>query len=333
MRSDQSGTELELLTGTGGDAKDADAATPPQKLSPRATQSIFKHVKQIPALFATVAFLAVLCFPGELELDAVPVPAARRCLAILVCVSTLWATEAIPLYVTSLLVPLLTVATGALLPASSDCPPGDKNCISARFAPHPTHLAAKEICGQFFEPTVLLFLAGFSIGAALEKHRISQMIASLLLRPFGNKPENVLLGIMLLGMFLSMWISNIPASVLCVSLSQAIVHQLPAGDPYAKALLLGIAFRCARRAAAPASHPHRPTRPLPVMAAAAAAAQQQHRGDDDAHRLAAERDRLRLVRPGAAPAPAPARAVPRFNAPPSGSRRRRRRLRGGAGLA
>jgi len=68
------------------------------------------------------------------------------------------------------------------------------------------------------------------------------MIASVLLRPFGNKPENVLLGIMLLGMFLSMWISNIPASVLCVSLSQAIVHQLPSGDPFAKALLLGIAF-------------------------------------------------------------------------------------------
>jgi phosphate transporter len=155
----------------------------------------------------------------------------------------LWATEAIPLYVTSLLVPLLTVATGALLPASQDCATGDKACIMARFAPYPTHLAAKEICGQFFEPTVLLFLAGFSIGAALEKQRISHMIASVVLRPFGNRPENVLLGIMLLGMFLSMWISNIPSSVLCVSLSQAIVHQLPSGDPYAKALLLGIAFR------------------------------------------------------------------------------------------
>ena len=67
---------------------------------------------------------------------------------------------------------------------------------------------------QFFDPTVLLFMAGFSIGAVLEKQRISNMIASVLLRPFGNKPENVMLGIMSLGMFLSMWISNVPSSVL-----------------------------------------------------------------------------------------------------------------------
>ena len=39
-----------------------------------------------------------------------------------------------------------------------------------------------------------------------------------------------------------MWISNVPSSVLCVSIALPIIHQLPAGDPFAKALLLGIAF-------------------------------------------------------------------------------------------
>jgi hypothetical protein len=39
-----------------------------------------------------------------------------------------------------------------------------------------------------------------------------------------------------------MWISNVPSSVLCVSIALPIVHQLPSGDPFAKALLLGIAF-------------------------------------------------------------------------------------------
>jgi phosphate transporter len=243
MRHDQSGVELDLLN-----AAEA-TSNPSAKASPRSNSSVVqiptlgKGVKHVPAILSIVFFFAILNFPGEMELNGSPVPAARRCLAILVCVSTLWASEAIPLYVTSLLVPLLTVGTGALLPPSVSCKDSDKACLESRFAAYPTQLAAKEICSQFFEPTVLLFLAGFSIGAALEKHRISQMIANLLLRPFGNKPENVLLGIMLLGMFLSMWISNIPASVLCVSLSQAIVHQLPAGDPYAKALLLGVAFR------------------------------------------------------------------------------------------
>jgi phosphate transporter len=177
-----------------------------------------------------------------MELDGAPVPAAKRCLAILVCVSTLWATEAIPLYITSLLIPILTVATQALLPASISCAAKDVKCQQQRFTPLSAPVSAKEICGQFFDPTVLLFMAGFSIGAVLEKFRISNMIASLLLKPFGNKPENVLLGIMSLGCFLSMWISNVPSSVLCVSLAQPIINQLPQRDPYAKALLIGIAI-------------------------------------------------------------------------------------------
>ena len=243
MRSEQ-GLELELL-GSG----QPNGETSASKMSPRGaiqgtTAALFRGVKLVPLCIAALAFLVVLRFPLELTLDGVDVPAAKRCLAILICVSTLWSTEAIPLYVTSLLIPLLTVGTGALLPPPGPpCAANDEACKAARFAPYAPQLAAKEVCGQFFEPTVLLFLAGFSIGAALEKQRISHMIASVLLRPFGNKPENVLLGIMFLGMFLSMWISNIPASVLCVSLSQAIVHQIPANDPYAKALLLGIAFR------------------------------------------------------------------------------------------
>jgi di/tricarboxylate transporter len=122
-------------------------------------------------------------------------------------------------------------------------------CKQARFVPLASPLAAKEICGQFFDPTVLLFMAGFSIGAVLEKFRLSNMIASLLLKPFGNRPENVLLGIMSLGCFLSMWISNVPSSVLCVSLAQPIVNQLPQRDPYAKVLRqLLLSLRCCARA-------------------------------------------------------------------------------------
>jgi di/tricarboxylate transporter len=61
--------------------------------------------------------------------------------------------------------------------------------------------------------TVLVLMSGFSIGAVLEKLRLSNLIASLVLKPFGNRPKNVLLGIMSLGCFLSMWISNVPSSV------------------------------------------------------------------------------------------------------------------------
>ena len=212
--------------------------SPGRLKGPPASSPTFK-LKQV--MLATFLFLSILGYGGEMEHEGSPVPAAKRCLAILVCVSALWATEAIPLYVTSLLIPILTVATQALLPSSAKCADTDVQCKGMKFTPLAAPLAAKEICGQFFDPTVLLFMAGFSIGAVLEKYRLSNMIASLLLKPFGNKPENVLLGIMSLGCFLSMWISNVPSSVLCVSLAQPIINQLPQRDPYAKALLLGIA--------------------------------------------------------------------------------------------
>jgi phosphate transporter len=97
-----------------------------------------------------------------MELDGLPVPAARKCLGILICVSTMWATEAVPHYVTSLLIPMLVVSTGTLLPPKGkDCSLRDKACLAERYKPYPPHEAAKEITGQFFDPTVLLFMAGF----------------------------------------------------------------------------------------------------------------------------------------------------------------------------
>jgi hypothetical protein len=184
-------------------AKASRDVSPARPKSPPAVTPTFKAPQ---VCVAVLLLVGILGYDGEMQLEGSPVPAAKRCLAILVCVSALWATESIPLYVTSLLIPILTVATKALLPASAQCAATDAQCKEARFVPLGAPAAAKEICGQFFDPTVLLFMAGFSIGAVLEKFRLSNMIASLLLKPFGNKPENVLLGIMSLGCFLSMWI-------------------------------------------------------------------------------------------------------------------------------
>jgi len=238
--AERTAVEMEPLKGEGeaGDDSPRSASTPHKALPP------LKPAYKLDMVGVSVLLLLGIWWGpwGDMVLDGIPIPAAKKTLGILFCVSALWATEAVPLYITSLLIPLFTVMSGSLLPPSTECKPGDVACFTKRYTPYPPGVAAKEVCGQFFDPTVLLFMAGFSIGSVLEKQRISNLIASLLLRPFGNKPENVLLGIMSLGCFLSMWISNVPSSVLCVSISLPIIHQLPAGDPYAKALLLGIAF-------------------------------------------------------------------------------------------
>ena len=108
--------------------------------------------------------VGILTYGGEMQLDGVPVPAAKRCLAILVCVSTLWATEAIPMYITSLLVPILVVATQALLPAQDK--PG-------RFESMDPAATAKEICGQFFDPTVLFVYAAGSRDSSVATNGIA----------------------------------------------------------------------------------------------------------------------------------------------------------------
>ena len=66
----------------------------------------------------------------------------------------------------------------------------------------------------------------------------------MLLKLFRNKPQNVLLGIISFGCLLSMWISNVPSSVLCPLCQSrpAIYCLLPEGEPFAEALLIGIAI-------------------------------------------------------------------------------------------
>ena len=54
------------------------------------------------------AFVLLLCLPTMAERHQ------RNCLAMLVLLSILWCTEVIPLYVTSMLVPVLTVLLGVL---------------------------------------------------------------------------------------------------------------------------------------------------------------------------------------------------------------------------
>lgn len=66
----------------------------------------------------------------------------------------------------------------------------------------------------------MLLLGGFAIAAALSKHFIAKQLAVAILSRVGRRPRDVLLANMLVATFLSMWISNVAAPVLCFSLVQ-----------------------------------------------------------------------------------------------------------------
>ncbi|KAF8935095.1 low-affinity phosphate transporter [Dissophora ornata] len=102
--------------------------------------------------------------------------------------------------------------------------------------------AAKRIFSLMFSPVIMLLLGGFSIAAAMSKFDIAKAMATVVLSRAGTRPSAVLLANMFVATVASVWISNVAAPVLCFSLIQPILRTLPAGSPFAKCLILGIAL-------------------------------------------------------------------------------------------
>ncbi|PWY82911.1 SPX-domain-containing protein [Aspergillus heteromorphus CBS 117.55] len=157
-------------------------------------------------------------------------PEQQNCLAMLVFVSLLWATEVIPLFVTSLLIPFLVVMLRIM---KSETKPyerlGAKEATSAAFS-------------AMWTPVIMLLLGGFTIAAALSKYDIARRMAMFVLSKAGSKPNVLLLTNMFVSMFLSMWISNVASPVLCYSIIQPLLRNLAPDSSFAKSLVLGIAL-------------------------------------------------------------------------------------------
>lgn len=77
---------------------------------------------------------------------------------------------------------------------------------------------------------IMLLLGGFAIAGALSKHFIAKSMATAILSRVSRKPHWVLLANMLVATFLSMFISNVAAPVLCFGLVQPILRTYAAGE-------------------------------------------------------------------------------------------------------
>lgn len=102
--------------------------------------------------------------------------------------------------------------------------------------------AAKFIFAQMFSPVIMLLLGGFSIAAALSKHHIAKGMATMMLSKAGTNSNYVLLTVLFIATFSSMWISNVAAPVLCISVIQPILRTLEPGNRFAQSLVMGIAL-------------------------------------------------------------------------------------------
>ena len=154
----------------------------------------------------------------------------RRCFAMVVLVSLLWATETIPLFVTSLLVPFLVVVLGIL--RTEEKPYRRLTALEA----------SSYIFSAMWTSVIMLLLGGFAIAAALSKYHIAKHLATWVLSKAGPVPRNLLLVTMFVATFLSMWISNVAAPVLCYSIIQPVLRTIPVDSAFGKSLVIGVAL-------------------------------------------------------------------------------------------
>ncbi|KAK3314919.1 SPX domain-containing protein [Apodospora peruviana] len=157
-------------------------------------------------------------------------PEQQNCLALLVLVSLLWATESIPLFVTSLTIPFFCVVLNVF--REKDLPHkrlGSKDATAAVFA-------------AMWTPVIMLLLGGFTLAAALSKCSIDKRIATFVLSKAGTEPKTVLLANMAVAAVASMLISNVAAPVLCFGIIEPMLRNLPAGSDMSKAVIMGIAL-------------------------------------------------------------------------------------------
>lgn len=185
-----------------------------------------RNRKQITAILVSLTVFAVL-----LNVKIFNRPQEQNCAALLAFVSLLWCTEALPLYITSTLIPLLAVTLRVLTKQQGG--------HTIRLTPQE---AAPQVFHAMFSQVVMLLLGGFAIAGALSKHFIAKSMATAILSRVGRQPHWVLLANMLVATFLSMFISNVAAPVLCFGLVQPILRTYAAGHPVSASLVMGIAL-------------------------------------------------------------------------------------------
>ncbi|KAG2197878.1 hypothetical protein INT47_003547 [Mucor saturninus] len=186
--------------------------------------------------FIGIALMSITIFVYLLNSSLFEQVEQTRCFAVLVFASILWATELMPLFVTALLVPFLVIVLRVI---RSEDESDDGRIIYTRLS---AMEASKTVFASMLSPVIMLLLGGFAIAAALNKYGIAKSLASFVLSKAGSRPSNVLIVNMLVASMASMWISNVAAPVLCLSLIQPILRTLPPDSSFGPCLIMGIAL-------------------------------------------------------------------------------------------
>jgi sodium-dependent dicarboxylate transporter 2/3/5 len=175
-------------------------------------------IKKLSLFIGLISALAVFIFT---DLDPQN-PKVTATLAVAVLMAVWWVTEAIPIAVTALLpvalFPLLGIMNG------------------------------KDVSAVYFNHVIFLFIGGFLVALAMEKHNLHKRIALKILLLTGTGHGKVLFGFMFATAFLSMWMSNTATAMMMVPVAISIISKFSElldkknAKRYSLSLLLGIAY-------------------------------------------------------------------------------------------
>lgn len=170
---------------------------------------------------------------------------ARISVGIVVFAAFLWITEAIPAYAVSLVV----IGLNVLLLSTTGFGGADANgfnifgmgnILTNEGVQTQSALTFSQYLLPWASNLMWLFMAGFMLAEALTKTKLDIRFARLIMKAVGTKPMNVLLGAMGTTFLLSMFMSNTATAAMMIALMASFVRTLPQGEPFAKALYIGV---------------------------------------------------------------------------------------------
>ena len=169
------------------------------------------------AVFVLIVMLFLWNMPTEwYGIDGLTV-IQQRIIAIFAFATLMWVLEVVSSWATSvgiIVLMLLFTSTSGIAPFMQGENMGEP-------------LAYKNIMACFADPVIMLFIGGFVLAIAAGKTGLDAQLAKVLLKPFGKKSENVLLGFILITGLFSMFVSNTATAAMMLAFLAPVFKQLP----------------------------------------------------------------------------------------------------------
>ncbi len=138
-------------------------------------------------------------------------------LSILLFIAALWITEALPITVTALLVPIVAVMTGIF--------------------------NVKDALSHFAHPIIFLFLGGFGLAAALHKYNLDELFAGYIMKAAGTRMIFSVISLFAATALMSMWISNTATTAIMLPVALGLISKLKEKNYTTEVfILLGVAY-------------------------------------------------------------------------------------------